>query len=245
MMKRILLFCVLIVLSCYLVVAVTVFNDRPTEEQCKGLQVSIKDSIDYGFVTPKDIERLLKSQHLFPIGQPLGKINIQEIEHEIALLPFVSETECYLTTGGNVNVDIHQRIPLLRIMSDNGDNYYIDNKGSIVSAKSQSVHVAVATGYIDRKFAQNELFALGQFLQSDPFWDAQVEQIHVTSKKELEIVPRVGDHILFLGKAEDYEEKFSKLQTFYKEALNQVGWNKYQRISIEFKNQIIGTKKEN
>ena len=44
--------------------------------------------------------------------------------------------------------------------------------------------------------------------------------------------------------AGNYEEKFEKLKTFYEKGLNQVGWNKYSRISLEFNNQIICTKKE-
>lgn len=244
MIKRILLTCVLILLSGYLITAITTLNRKPDKEQCKGLHLTVNDSVDYGFITQKDIEALLKSKRISPTGKPLGEIDVRKLEEVITDYPFVGEAQCYLTSGGKVNVEIHQRIPLMRVMSDNGDNYYIDNQGKIMSAKGRSVHVAIATGFIDRKFAQNELYALGEYLQTHPFWNAQVEQIHVTPKKELEIIPRVGNHILFLGKAEDYEEKFRKLQTFYKDALNQVGWNKYQRISIEFKNQIIGTKKE-
>ncbi|HJC97601.1 MAG TPA: cell division protein FtsQ, partial [Candidatus Phocaeicola merdavium] len=30
----------------------------------------------------------------------------------------------------------------------------------------------------------------------------------------------------------------------YEKVLSQVGWNKYERISVEFNNQIICTKKE-
>ena len=37
---------------------------------------------------------------------------------------------------------------------------------------------------------------------------------------------------------------FFRMRTFYQSALNRVGWNKYERISIEFNNQIICTKKE-
>ena len=38
-------------------------------------------------------------------------------------------------------------------------------------------------------------------------------------------------------------DKLERLKTFYKKALNKVGWNKYSRISLEFNNQIICTKK--
>ena len=66
-----------------------------------------------------------------------------------------------------------------------------------MTAPGKPVHVAVATGFIDRKFAQEELSQAGKIPSADPFWSAQIEQINVTPKQELEIVPRVGDHILF------------------------------------------------
>ena len=194
--------------------------------------------------TPAEVKALLKAKKLSPEGKPLNSINVRRLEETLDKHPFISDAECYLTSGGKVGIEIYQRIPLMRIMSDNGDNYYIDQEGNIMSAPGKPVHVAVATGYIDRKFAQEELHKLGNYLQADPFWSAQIEQIHVTPKLELELVPRVGDHILFLGKAGNYDEKFRKLRTFYEEALSHVGWNKYKRISIEFNNQIICTKKE-
>ena len=55
--------------------------------------------------------------------------------------------------------------------------------------------------------------------------------------------PRVGDHIVYLGKLDQFEDKLDRLKVFYKKALNEVGWNKYSRISLEFNNQIICTKR--
>ena len=196
MIKRILILCILVAVSIYLIVAVTIFNRKPENQVCKGMELVVKDSVDYGFITEAEVTKLLKQKNLYPEKKRIG------------------------------------------------DNYYIDHSGKIMNATGKPIHVAVATGFIDRKFAQQELYELGLYLQRNPFWKAQVEQINVTPKKELEIVPRVGDHILFLGKATDFEEKFSKLQTFYSKVLNRIGWNKYERISIEFNNQIIGTKKE-
>lgn len=244
MIKRILILCILLAVTAYLIVAVTVFNRKPENQVFKGMELVVKDSIDYGFITETEVKNLLKQKNLYPEKKRIGTINVCLLEETLSRHPFISKAECYLTSGGKVGIEVYQRIPILRIMSSNGDNYYIDQSGKIMSAAGKSVHVAVATGFIDRKFAQNELYQLGLYLQQNPFWKAQVEQINVTPRKELEIVPRVGDHILFLGKATDFEEKFSKLQTFYSKVLNRIGWNKYERISIEFNNQIIGTKKE-
>lgn len=244
MIKRILILCILLLVTAYLVLAVTTFNSQPADQVCKGMELTVKDSVDYGFVTQKEVKDILKKKKLNPEGKLLSAVNVRQLEEVLSRHPFIGNAECYLTSGGKVAIDIYQRVPVMRIMSSNGDDYYIDNDGKIMKAPGKAVHVAVATGFIDQKFAQSELYLLGKYLQSDKFWESQIEQIHVSPKQELELVPRVGDHILFLGKPGDYKEKFSKLQTFYKSALNRVGWNKYERISIEFNNQIICTKKE-
>lgn len=142
-----------------------------------------------------------EEKQVYPEGKATGTINVRALEDVLSHHPFVREAECYLTSGGKVGIEIYQRIPLLHVFSSNGDNYYVDDEGKIMASPGQSIHVPIATGFIDRKYAQTELYSLGKFLQTDPFWNAQVEQINVTPKQELEIVPRVGDHILFLEKA--------------------------------------------
>ena len=244
MIRRILILTALIAASVYLVLAVTVFNTKPTNRECKSIELEIKDNTDLGFVTLKDIETSLKQKKLSPVGKALESIDTRAIENTLEKNSFVKNAECYITSGGKLKIDLYQRIPMMRVISSNGDNYYIDNEGKIMNANGKAVRVTVATGYIDRKFAQDKLFELAKFLKSDYFWDSQIEQINITTKQEIELIPRVGDHVLFIGKPEMYEIKFRKLKAFYKEALNNVGWNKYERISVEFNNQIICTKKE-
>ena len=244
MIKRILILLALIATSVYLVLAVTIFNAKSLDRPCKGMELEIMDDVDYKFITQRDIETTLKNKRLLPTGEKQKDIDIRKLEIELEKNPFIKDAECYMTKGGNVKIEVYQRIPLMRVMSSNGDNYYIDNEGKVMNANSKAVHVAVATGYIDRKFAGDKLFKLACFLKSDEFWNAQIEQINVTPKQEIELVPRVGNHILFIGKPEMFETKFRKLKAFYTEGLNKVGWNKYQRISVEFNNQIICTKKE-
>ena len=102
----------------------------------------------------------------------------------------------------------------------------------------------IVTGNVEKSFAMRDLYKFGVFLQNNPFWDALIEQIHVLPGNDIEFVPRIGDHIVYLGKLENFESKLDRLKTFYEKGLNQVGWNKYSRISLEFNNQIICTKRE-
>lgn len=244
MIKKISLLLFLLLISVYLIAAISVLNVKPTKQVCKGIELFITDNVDYGFVTRKDITNLLEKEHKSPIGKKREDINIREIESSLNKLTLAEQVECYFTPTGNIGIIVTQRLPLIRVMSNNGQNYYIDSNGEFMPITNKTAYVAIATGFIDGNFAKKELFELGIFLQHNPMWKAQIEQINVTPTHELEIIPRVGNHVIFLGKANNYDEKFKRLKIFYEKALNSIGWNKYNRISLEFSNQIICTKKD-
>lgn len=244
MLKKLFILLFLILITAYLIAAVTVFNDKPSGQTCQGVELVIADSIDHGFISKHEVLRLLTSKKLSPVGKPMEEINTRQLEEELARHPLVGNVECFRTIGGRIGIEVTQRLPILRIMTVGGQNYYIDDQGKTMPIPNSAAHVPVVTGHVDKAFATKELYEFGQFLQKHPLWKAQIQQINVTPTHELELVPMVGDHILFLGKPGDYEDKFNRLETFYRKGLNEVGWNKYSRISLEFNNQIICTKKE-
>ena len=187
-----------------------------------------------------------KKRGISPIGQQLEAINTDTIEKILAEHPLIDNVECYKTPSGKLFIEVYQRIPLLRVMSAKCENYYIDNKGAIIPQDNRCVaHRIIVTGNVEKSFAQSNLYNFGLFLHENAFWNAQIEQINVLPRERIELVPRVGDHIIYLGKLNDYEEKLDRLKTFYQNGLNKVGWNKYSRINVEFSNQIICTKREN
>ena len=244
MLKKVFIFLFLILITVYLVIAVTVLNAKPIEQVCAGMELVINDSIDYGFISKREVLRLLNGKKLSPIGKNMNEINTRQLEDELKQHPLIGNAECYRTSSNRIGIEITQRLPILRVMASNGENYYIDDKAHTMPVPNSAANVAIVTGQVDKSFAQKELYELGMFLQKHPLWKAQIQQINVTASKELELVPQVGDHIIFLGKPGNYENKFDRLKTFYKKGLNEVGWNKYSRISLEFSNQIICTKKE-
>ena len=244
MLKKIFIFLFLVLISVYLVIAMTAFNAKPEEAACEGMELVINDSIDYGFINKREVLRILNQKKLSPIGKKMNEVNTRQLEDELRKHPLIGNAECYRTSGNRIGIEITQRFPILRVMAANGENYYIDDKAITMPVSGSAAHVAIVTGHVDKAFAGKELYEFGMFLRKNPLWQAQIQQINVTPGKELELVPRVGDHIIFLGKPGDYENKFERLKTFYRKGLNEVGWNKYSRISLEFSNQIICTKKE-
>lgn len=246
MIKRILLSVALLAIIAYLVVAITAFNAKPSDQACKDIDLVIKDSVNAGFITKAEVASMLKKQQVYPVGKKMKEVELDKLEEVLNKHPLIAEAECYKTPSGRVAVKVSQRIPILRVMNRNGENYYIDNKGGIIPPNTKcTAYLPVVTGTVEKSFAMRDLYEFALFLQKNKFWNAQIEQIHVLPENEIELVPRVGDHIVFLGKMNRYEEKLDRLKAFYQKGLNKVGWNKYRRINVEFDNQIICTKKEN
>lgn len=244
MIKRILLSIVLLLVAAYLVVALTAFNRKPAGQVCHDMQLIIKDSVYAGFITKKEVTSMLEKKGISPIGKDLDRIRTKTLEQVLAKHPLIDRVECYKTPSGKLRIEVFQRIPILRIMSSNGNNYYLDNKGIVMPPEAKCVaHLPVVTGNVEKSFAMRDLYKFGVFLQRNSFWNAQIEQIHVLPGGNIELVPRVGDHIIYLGKLDDFERKLKRVKMFYEKALNKVGWNKYSRINVEFGNQIICTKR--
>ena len=108
MMKRILILCALALAAAYLILAVTTFNSKPDDRVCKGMELTVKDSVDYGFVTQKEITNILKRKKIYPEGKELVNINVRQLEKALSNHPFIEHAECYLTSGGKVAIDIYQ-----------------------------------------------------------------------------------------------------------------------------------------
>ena len=138
----------------------------------------------------------------------------------------------------------------------NIEDYYIDDHYQVMPNTNYTSDIIIATGNINKWFAQKYISLVSKTLMKNNLWRNQIEQINVLPDRGIELVPRVGNHIIYIGnlpesniiskREQDVEDfinrKMDRLEKFYKYGLSQAGWNKYSYINIEFDNQIICTK---
>lgn len=248
-----------IVLSAYLLLAFTSFHESDeTNKTCSKVQINIQDETTNGFLDAHEIKQRLEQHRLYPLGKPMQIVNIRHIEEMLKASPFVKTAECYKTEDGNICINLTQRMPIVRIKNDRGEDYYLDDHDAIMPNTKYTSDLIIATGRISKWFAQRYISILSKTLMSDDLWKNQIEQINVLPDKGIELVPRVGNHIIYIGtlpesnypaerqeKVEAYvEKKMKRLEDFYKYGLSQAGWNKYSYINLEFDNQIICKKRK-
>ena len=239
--KQILIVACNVIVGIYLVLAVTAFNnpDEAMTKQCTEVKIDIEKESMEGFLNPNEVKKLLTQNKLYPLSQPMSSISTRKMEETLKKSPFVDKAECYKTLSGHVCINIKQRIPVIRIMAANGDNYYLDHHGNIMPEAGYATDILIATGNITKKYAQIVLSKIANHIVSDSFWRNQTVQLNVLPNQTIEMVPRVGDHIVYLGSPTHIDNKLERLRKFYIYGLNKAGWNKYNYINVEFNNQII------
>ena len=229
--------------------------DIQNEVKCKNIIVDIDYSEGLFFIDEREIHRQIATspEGDSTIGTPIGQLNLKELEQRIADHPHVKKLSLYMNIDGELNIDVTQRQPVIRIINTNGVSYYIDKSGDIIpTSPNFTARVLVATNVsaiipesriADGSSQLNDLFTLARFIEQDKFWKAQVSQVVVNQAGEYEIIPRLGGHSILIGAVKNLEDKFERLAVFYKEGLPNTGWGTYQRINLKFKDQIVCTKR--
>lgn len=242
-MIRIITIIVATLLACYIVFVSFFFRKTRQDDQCQDLQVVVKDSLDKHFVSESDLVYILKNAGLYPIKRPMNEINTDKIETELLKNEMIAKVEAYKTPSGIIKLEVMQKIPILRIMSTQG-NYYVDNLGTTMPISRRYVaYVPIVSGYVEKELAVTDLYKFALFLQENEFWNDQIEQIYIYPDNDVELIPRVGDYRILLGNLDSFSEKLDNLKLFYEQAIPKVGWDKYSMINLKYRNQIVCTKK--
>lgn len=235
--------------------------------RCKGLEVNIDRSDNNYFILEEEIKDLFFNMGYGVDSQLISNVDTRKIERLVYNNPSAFKADVYATVDGKVKIDIKQRNPILRVFNNNGESFYIDDEGWLMPLSTKfTSRVLVANGAIDDSYSGrfknrvdekkkalsiigvkeaekadvlHDLFLLTKYIKENDFWNAQITQLFVNADKEIELIPRVGNHTILFGDISDMDEKFEKLMVFYQKGLKKVGWNAYSQINLKFKNQVV------
>jgi cell division protein FtsQ len=254
--RRIIFICIWVLAGAgFVVLLIAAVNSR-NHQVCQGYEIEIKDADKAIFIDKKDVEKVLTANNTIVLkNKPVKSIDLGIIEARLKKESWIKDAEIFIDNNERLKVSVEQRIPIARMFSSSGGSFYIDSAGQRMPlSEKMSAKLPVFTGYpIDSKKnrtpAERKLIRdvkdISLFLLNDPFWMAQISQIDITPSKEFEMIPTVGNHIIEFGDGTDYKTKFKKLFIFYKQILSKTGMDKYERLKIQYNNEIIGVKRTN
>ena len=218
--------------------------------KCNGLTVIIPEESSR-FIDEAEITRLVKAAdpHLFE--KKLDAVNTNALEKKLQKTPAIKNAEVFrhisgdrMDFKGHLVVEVTQRQPLFRIRNKKSDRY-MDAEGVFIPANPKfTAHVILISGQPSEELARKQLIPLVRFIDRDEFWKAQIKQIDVSPSGELTMVPLVGDQLIEFGDPSNYREKFRNLKALYEQAFSKLGWDKYSKISLKYKGQVVCTRRQ-
>jgi len=237
-----------------LVVLMSFIEFKKARVYCKAVKIYIPGN-QY-FIDKEEVDNILRIHKHQLVGRNMESINLHQLENRLRANPFIQSAMVYADMDGVIRVEISQRQPMVRLINQSDQSFYIDQHGlKIPLSPNFTAKVLAANGFIDEAFngkvdtmhtdLAKEIFKTADFINHDSLWSAQIAQIYVNQDHQLELVPRVGNNHILLGTADSLEIKFANLLVFYKKAMPQVGWDRYKTINIKYSNQVVGIKSDN
>lgn len=222
--------------------------DHKSMMPLKSVHVEIKSASDQKPIITEEI--VLNKLNTY-LGYDVESANIEdlnlvEVEHLIKSDNRVKHAEVYIDAAERIHIEIDQRVPAVRVFSDNGESFYIGTDGVRINrVKGIAARVPVATGNLssyDETFLTEdytgtlkEVYELAIKIKGDKFLSALIEQIYVDELDEMILIPKLGGEELAFGSIEDSDAKLENIKEYYQTTQSKVGWNKYQRLTFKYK----------
>jgi len=242
-------------LAIYMILAPSFVSEMISEENCSLIEIDIKDSLDVGLVNSEMLFSMIHNDETRRLGKPIGGIDIESIEAELREINELRSVEVYITIDGTLHVEADQRDPVVRIITSYGNSYYIDDTGVIIDHNANfTPRVLVVSGAVtvpDEAIRMGHVNSLSETeilpeilnvvneINGNELWSSQFEQLWVSEDGNIELVPRVGNQIIKLGKPKGYRQRLNSLEAFYQSAIQNAGWNSYSEINLMYEGQIV------
>ena len=226
---------------------------RKDAQHCSGISIAIEGVSNNFFVDKKDILNIING---IVGGSATGKatsaFDLKLLENSLQKDIWVKTAQLFFDNNNKLMVKVIEREPVARVFTTTGTTFYIDSSLTMLPLSEKfSARLPVFTGFPSDKIVLlpqdsallKDILTVSTAIQKDRFTMAMIDQVDITPQRNFEMVPKIGNSIIVFGDATDVEEKFYKLQLFYKEVMVKAGWNRYNEINVQYKGQVVAKRK--
>lgn len=259
-MKKILNIIFMAVLLAGMIVLLAFTDNENSSRYYKTFRIDVLNPTETSLITQDEIFELVKKNFGQIEGAPVAGINLYDLEQIVLANPYVSTCEVYQTIDGELILKARVREPLVRIINQDGQQFYLDDNGWMMPLSPAHIApIIIANGYIEDKFLSleksekplsnlpdysviHQIHNVAFHISRDSFLKSFIDQIYINKKHEIELVPKIGSQTIYFGTGENAAEKLANLKTFYQKVMSRMDWNVYKSINVKYKNQVVCAK---
>ena len=133
--------------AAYVVYAGTAAGRLRAGKKVGRVEIEVVDSSSMGYlVSGRMVREWIAHSGIKTNGTAVDAVELAAIEALIAKNGFVERVDAYVTYGGVLHIDISQRRPLLRLLTDGVDSYVTPEGYVFAAPRASSLYVPVVTG---------------------------------------------------------------------------------------------------
>lgn len=219
----------------------------------KNVNIVLESKLENKLIAKSDIIKYLNRALNKDIEiETIDKIEIDKIEKLLDQSKYVKSADVYLDSKNHLHIECILRDPIVRISRKNKKDFYLDIEGNTIPiSKRKTIRVPIISGNINIKgladinkkdSKYNNILYLIKEINKDDFLNPLVEQIYIDKSNRLTIIPKLGRQKIEFGELVEIDEKLNKIKAFYKSGLPTSGWNKFEKLNLEWEGQVVITK---
>lgn len=252
MLKRIIITAIVCILSgslfgSYFFFVGRLARERSAMELFSGIDVVVLDSLDNSLISSEEVKERLSQWNL---RGSCDTINLYNLEEAVMAFGEVAHAEAFRKDSRHIGIVISQRHPAVRFFREEG-SYYSDENGYIFPVY-HFTDVPIVTGAIPFEIDSSRsdsvkvrqewvdgIISLAEFISSHRYWKDMTEQIDIADNGDIVLYMKDTRQSVIFGDADKIEEKFGKLEAFYRNILPNCTEKHYSVVNLKYDNQII------
>lgn len=193
------------------------------------------------YITEESVNKLLIQNNQEVMSVPKEILDLNELELVLKSNAMIKTAEVYLAVNGEVKADIEQRKPIARISTN--ASYYIDEDGLFMPLSTNySARVPLVTGQVHKNKLDN-IYKIADKIHNDEFLKEHIVEIRQDQNQHISLKMRVLDFEIFIGDLKYLDKKINNLKAFYQKASKDKSLGNYNKVNLQFENQVVCTKK--
>ena len=191
------------------------------------------------FISKTKVDKLLIQNNDYIKCVSKDILDLKALENKLSSHDMIENSEVYISINGILKIDIKQRNPYARVISDT--SFYIDNNGTKMPlSDNYSARVLLVHGLNDESKI-DYVFKLIKTIRDDEFLNLNVTDILI-NKSDISLRVRNCNFEVLLGDLNNLETKIKNFKAFYQKAYRDKILNNYKKVNLQFNNQIVCTK---
>lgn len=192
------------------------------------------------FIAASNVDKMLIQNQEYIECVTKDVLDLKALESTISSHEMIETAEVYLTVDGGLKIDIEQRKPLARVVSD--PSFYIDRQGQPMPlSDAYSARVLLVHGNVTNSNIEI-IYQMLMAIENDAFLKLYATDLIIDAQNQISMRTRDCSFEILIGDLNRLDQKIINFKAFYQKAKKDSLLKDYKQVNLKFNQQVVGIK---